>query len=61
MTDEQPEVCECVSCCDGEHPGECMECAGWGENSREDPCSYCDGSGDCPKCNGANRPEATDG
>lgn len=48
-------VCECTSCCDGEHAGRCRECAGWGDRIGEDgivTCEYCDGTGDCPKCLG---------
>lgn len=46
--------CECVLCCDGEHPGECKECAGWGEAGGE-PCDYCNETGVCPECAGAGR------
>lgn len=53
------ELCECVVCCDGEHPGYCRNCAGWGEVDGK-PCDYCAGdldisgrpSGICPKCRG---------
>ena len=49
------ETCECVQCCDGEHPGKCKECAGWGEEDGE-PCAYCDGDGVCPVCDGESDP-----
>lgn len=45
-------ACECIECCDGEHAGDCMECAGWGENDDETECSHCGGSGACPACHG---------
>lgn len=48
--------CECVSCCDGEHAGFCMECAGWGSNNEESICSHCEGTGTCPVCNGDEYP-----
>ncbi len=44
--------CECVACCDGEHAGCCMECAGWGSNNDEEVCSHCAGTGTCPVCDG---------
>lgn len=48
--------CECVQCCDGEHPGCCKECAGWGDRldgpGLDMRCVYCDGTGVCPKCDG---------
>ena len=46
--------CECVSCCNGEHPGDCAECAGWGANNEEAVCSHCDGTGICPICEGTS-------
>lgn len=54
-----PHLCECEECCDGEHPGECRECAGWGECGGE-PCAHCNHTGDCPKCHGAKRPADKD-
>lgn len=51
----QEEVCECQLCCDGEHPGDCRECAGWGSCDGEH-CQHCDGIGDCPECNGERHP-----
>lgn len=51
--------CECVQCCDGEHAGECAECAGWGDRCTEElsgECEHCGGSGICPMCHGALRP-----
>lgn len=45
-------VCECIDCCDGEHPGSCKECAGWASNNKEEVCSHCEGEGSCPICNG---------
>lgn len=52
------EGCECEKCCDGEHAGECAECAGWGSlynesSERYEACERCDGTGTCPVCNGA--------
>ena len=47
-----PKKCECEVCCDGDHPGECKECAGWGEVAGT-PCDHCDGEGLCPVCRGA--------
>lgn len=52
--------CECVTCCDGEHAGDCRECAGWGHRISDDgivSCDYCYGSGVCPKCNGESKPD----
>jgi hypothetical protein len=51
------EMCECVSCCNGDHPGWCRECAGWGDVGGE-PCDHCAGSGDCPVCMGGNKPDS---
>lgn len=48
--------CECNTCCNGEHPGACRECAGWGSNNEENPCSYCLGDGTCPVCAGTPPP-----
>lgn len=48
-------VCECVECCDGEHAGFCAGCAGWGEEEGNQ-CEKCEGTGVCPKCNGAAGP-----
>lgn len=51
--------CECVKCCGGEHSGFCKECAGWGERILDEgivACEYCQGTGTCPVCNGANEP-----
>ncbi len=56
--------CECFVCCEGEHVGRCRECAGWGDYcdtqdrehcSPDGVCTYCYGSGDCPKCVGCSR------
>ena len=52
LAQESP-VCECTSCCDGEHAGECMECAGWGETEGQ-RCEHCDGQGLCHVCHGRN-------
>jgi hypothetical protein len=53
--------CECVSCCDGEHPGSCKDCAGWGELSDdESDCEHCEGTGICPVCNGDSRQAEVD-
>lgn len=52
------ETCECVECCNGEHPGFCRECVGWGDWITDDgivDCDYCFGTGTCPKCDGACR------
>lgn len=63
---ERPEgTCECVECCDGEHAGCCMECAGSGEVFGE-PCQYCLDNelllgisrGTCPICEGKATPSA---
>mgnify|MGYP001296101560 CR=1 FL=1 len=48
----EPTTCECLLCCDGDHPGRCRECAGWGERDGEH-CERCDGGGLCPVCDGA--------
>lgn len=57
------EVCECVTCCDGEHAGRCKRCAGWGEIDGK-RCTYCDKDigwpGVCPVCDGASAPEECD-
>ena len=45
-------TCECVTCCNGDHPGACRNCAGWGSHNEENPCSHCNGSGTCPVCAG---------
>ena len=58
------EPCECVQCCDGEHAGSCMECAGWGdriddevpEDQHSRDCDYCGRTGVCPVCRGASSP-----
>lgn len=52
---EGMDVCECIRCCAGEHPGDCKECAGWASNERERECGHCEGTGQCPVCHG--RPE----
>lgn len=43
--------CECVLCCDGEHAGDCRDCAGWGESDGVF-CEKCNGEGTCPVCAG---------
>lgn len=52
MTDS-PTLCECVECCEGEHAGDCRECAGWGSVGSK-PCEYCSSTGICPICKGAS-------
>lgn len=45
--------CECVECCNGEHAGQCKECAGWGYGETDDElCEHCNGEGTCPRCDG---------
>jgi hypothetical protein len=50
-----------MQCCNGEHPGDCIKCAGWGDapDARTSSgfrwCSYCGGTGACPKCNGKKK------
>lgn len=55
---KSPNRCECVECCDGEHPGCCRDCAGWGDQlggaGLDYPCEHCDGTGVCPECGGAH-------
>ena len=53
---EQTNPCECVICCDGEHAGCCVNCAGWASVEGEE-CDYCACTGTCPVCEGANSPE----
>lgn len=50
--------CECVTCCDGDHAGECKACVGWGDVPGEywSTCPKCEGSGLCQVCRGANLP-----
>ena len=48
------EKCECELCCDGDHPGLCVECAGWADGRDGGECEYCCATGTCPKCDGAN-------
>jgi hypothetical protein len=60
-----PDICECVTCCNGEHAGFCRECAGWRDRIDDSEegfsmCEYCDGEGICPKCQGANIPPEND-
>ena len=52
LEEKRMSMCECRECCEGEHPGCCIECAGWGANNDEAECSYCGGSGICPTCHG---------
>lgn len=47
---EQPR-CECVICCDGEHAGCCVDCAGCGDFDGAH-CERCDGTGTCQVCGG---------
>jgi hypothetical protein len=59
-TPETPEPCECVKCCNGEHPGECNKCGGYAEDEAGVPCEHCGATGICPVCKGANLPPQTD-
>lgn len=47
--------CECELCCDGEHSGNCINCAGIEEAM--EGCDYCGETGICPKCKGARGPD----